>query len=348
MLRSRLTVLALLMTGLIPALQAEAQTPVRDWTDRPDDRAPAGIRDDGILRQGQLELLYNLHVMSHEGILAGTDEIPVALVISGADFNWPPFDTAPWSMTRQRHELEMRFGMLDWLGASIRVPWILASGEFVTEQLRGSPSVSGIGDVELHLLYGLHDVWPYRAHVSAGVALPTGSVNERGRLPDDPGLDRILPYSLQPGDGTVVLLPSAVFASENEAGTVGIKANARIPVGENDRGWTRGNVVEGHVWMAYRFTDWVSGSARITYRNTGNIDGFDPDVNRWSTPAANPDLQGGTRIELPLGVNFFFPEGPLQGNRLRAEFILPVHQDLDGPQVKARYGAALSWGITFF
>jgi hypothetical protein len=177
------------------------------------------------------------------------------------------------------------------------------------------------------------------------VALPTGSVEEIARLPNAPSSDQILPYPLQPGDGSLVVLPGADFVAENEAGTVGLRAHARVPVGENDRGWTRGTVFEGNVWMAYRFTDWVSGSVRINYRKTGNVDGFDPEVDAFGTPMAHPELQGGTRIELPIGINVRFAEGPLSGNMIRAEFILPVHQNLDGPQIKAKYGAAFSWSV---
>lgn len=348
MTRSRRTAILLVALALATAGTASAQLPVDDWTARPDDRAPAGLGEDALLRQGGLEILYNLRVMSHEDLLAETDEIPPVLVLSGAPPHWPAFDMVPLTHSTQRHELELRIGVLDWLGASVRVPWVVHSAEFATQQLVGSPSNAGIGDVEFHLLYALHDTWPYRAHVAAGVALPTGSVDAVDRLPNQPLQDQILPYTMQTGDGTVALLPAAVFVAENEAGTVGLRANARIPIGENDRGWTRGTVVEGHVWMGYRFTDWVSGSARLTVRRTGSVEGFDPAVDRFSTPSAHPELQGGTRIELPIGINLRFAEGPLARNRIRAEFILPVHQNLDGPQIKAKYGAALSWGVQLF
>ncbi len=349
MFRSRLTGAFVLAAGTLAALPGASQIPVSDWEERPDARAPAGLVDDRIPGRGQLEAFVSVSATSYQDLLAGTDEIPPSLVLSGVQPNWPPFDAAPLSGSRQRYELELRLGVIEWFGASIRVPWVVHSTEFfAANQLRGSPQVSGVGDVEISLLYALHEPWPYRAHLIAGVSLPTGATDERGRLPDDPGIDRILPYSMQPGDGTFALLPGAVFVAENDAGTVGLKANARIPLGENDRGWTRGTVVEGHLWMAYRFTDWVSGSARLSVRNTGNLSGFDPAVDRWSTPPANPDLQGGTRFDLPLGVNIHFPEGPLRGNHLRAEFVLPVHQDLDGPQLRARYGGTISWGITFF
>ncbi|MEX1256713.1 MAG: hypothetical protein WEG36_03740 [Gemmatimonadota bacterium] len=343
--RSRPTVMFLLSIGLLACTgSASAQLPVEDWMPRPDARAPAGISEDAFLSQGGIEVSYTFRVMSYEDLLFETDEIPPILVLSGTP-QWPAFDMVPLSMSRQRHEFEARVGLLDWLGASVRVPFVSNSAELATENLVGSPSASGLGDIEFHLLYALHQAWPYRAHLSIGAAVPTGSVEEIGQLPNAPFADQLLPYPLQPGDGTLVLLPGAAFVAENEAGTVGIRGHARIPIGENDRGWTRGGGFEGSLWMAYRFTDWVSGSVRIHFRKTGSIEGFDPDVDHLSSPMAHPELQGGTRIELPIGINIRFAEGPLRRNLIRAEFLLPVHQNLDGPQLKAKYGAAFSWSV---
>jgi hypothetical protein len=332
--------------GLLAAPHgASSQLPVSDWMPRPDERAPAGISEDHLLEQWQIEFSYRFRVMSFEDILVESDEVPPTLVLSGAPPNWPPFDMVPLTMSLQRHELEARVGILDWLGASVRVPFVSNSAELATSNFVGSPSASGLGDVEVHLLYALHQVWPYRAHLSAGVALPTGSVEAVDELPNAPGSNQVLPYPLQPGDGSLVVLPGATFVAENESGTVGLRAHARVPVGENDRGWKRGTVFEANIWLAYRFTDWVSGSARVNYRKTGNIEGHDPDVDPFGTPMAHPELQGGTRMELPIGINIRFMEGPLARNMIRAEFILPLHQNLDGPQIRAKYGAAFSWSV---
>jgi hypothetical protein len=319
-----------------------AQVQVGEWTERPDARAPAGVNQDAILAPFTYEVRYNVEFRSFEGLKVGTDDIPAVLVLQ----DW---DLAPLSMATQRHEIEVRAGILDWLGGSVRVPFLTTSAELVNEQFRGTPSASGLGDIEVRALLELHDIWPYRAHLVAGVSIPTGSVEEDGQLPDGPigGPDRTLPYPMQPGDGTFAILPGAVLVTENEFGTVGLQSEARIPVGENDRGWTRGTGLTAQAWMAYRFTDWVSGSARVSYQRTGDLSGSDESLFAFSSPLAHPDLQGGTRIEVPLGVNFRFPEGRLAGHRLHAEVILPVHQDLDGPQLKPATGAAISWGFAF-
>ena len=288
MLRSSVIAI-LLLAGLGWSIPATSQTVPEDWSDRPDARAPAGLSEDALLEPGTYEVRYSVEVVSFEGLKAGTEEIPPILVLR----DW---DLAPLSMTTQRHEVELRAGILDWLGGSVTLPFHRASTKFVNEQFRGNPSASGIGDVELHALVALHDIWPYRAHLTAGASLPTGSVEKAGSLPSgvvgEP--DRTLPYPMQPGDGTFAFLSGAVVVAENEVGTVGFRVRVRIPVGENDRGWTRGNSYDAQIWMAHRFTDWVSGSLRLSYLKRGDLSGADGSVNAFSSPLAHPDLQSGT------------------------------------------------------
>ncbi len=135
--------------------------------------------------------------------------------------------------------------------------------------------------------------------------------------------------------------------AENEFGTVGLRAQARFPIGENDRGWTRGNAYDAQIWMAYRFTDWVSGSARISYLKSGDLEGADESIDVFSSPLGHPDLQSGTRVEIPIGLNLLFREGALEGQRLGIELIIPLHQDLNGPQLIPSSGVAVAWGVTF-
>jgi hypothetical protein len=302
------------------------------------------VTEDRIPEQWRFEVIHHSRIMSYDGLLVGTEDYDPILVLMGQQVQW---DMAPTAMTLQRHDLEVRLGLLDWLGVSARLPLQHTSVDLITTQSGATSSSLGIGDLELHALYGLHDVWPYRAHLSLGVSLPTGSVTQADVMPNDPNQERILPYPMQPGSGVFSILPGATFVAENGRGTVGLQLNARFPVGENDRGWKPGTVFASNAWLSARFTEWVSGSVRLVYRKTGAMTGFDPAVDAGSVPMAHPDLQGGTLVELPIGLNIFFANGPLRGNRLRAELILPAHQDLDGPQIKAKYGAAFSWGIAF-
>jgi hypothetical protein len=99
--------------------------------------------------------------------------------------------------------------------------------------------------------------------------------------------------------------------------------------------------------MAYRFSDWLSGSIRVLGTRTGNITGADPTVDPTISPMGDPSLQGGTRVVLPVGVNIMFPRGPYWANRLGAEFVIPMHQNLDGPQIRQGFGVSVTWGLEF-
>ena len=48
-------------------------------------------------------------------------------------------------------------------------------------------------------------------------------------------------------------------------------------------------------------------------------------------PTARTDLRAGKRLDLGLGFNTEIKAG----QRLAIEYVLPLHQDLDGPQLKS-------------
>ncbi len=172
-MRQSTLIAVLLVAGLGWACPLVSQG-TQDWTDRPDARAPAGVNEDALLAPGTFEARYSVEVLRFEGLKVGTEEIPAFFVLD----DW---DLAPLSMTTQRHEIELRAGFLDWFGASLKVPFHHTSTELASTQLLGTPSASGFGDIEAHALIGLHETWPYRAHLIAGVSLPTGSVDGRDR-----------------------------------------------------------------------------------------------------------------------------------------------------------------------
>ena len=78
----------------------------------------------------------------------------------------------------------------------------------------------------------------------------------------------------------------------------------------------------------------VSTSLRLSARDTGSIDGADSALNPMMVPTADPDLRGGSVVDAGFGVNLIAQNGPLAGHRLAVEYSVPVHQDLDGPQLE--------------
>ena len=69
----------------------------------------------------------------------------------------------------------------------------------------------------------------------------------------------------------------------------------------------------------------------------------DVDLDPFENPANNTLALSGWRVDLPFGVNFVFPEGRFEGHRLGVEFIIPAHQDLDGPQLRHDWTLVAGW-----
>ena len=49
---------------------------------------------------------------------------------------------------------------------------------------------------------------------------------------------------------------------------------------------------------------------------------------------ADPGRRGGARVDLLAGINLAGTQGVLKGQRVFAEFGMPIYQNLDGPQLE--------------
>jgi len=91
----------------------------------------------------------------------------------------------------------------------------------------------------------------------------------------------------------------------------------------------------------------MSTSFRVAGETMGDIDGIDPQIVA-PVQTANPNFQGGDRVDLLLGVNLIAREdaGPLCGHRLALEAGMPVYQDLNGPQLSTDWTFTVGWQKT--
>ncbi len=142
---------------------------------------------------------------------------------------------------------------------------------------------------------------------------------------------------MQNGSGTFDLLPGITYTGRTEAWSWGSQFNSIVRLGENDDDYTLGNVYSASIWGARRWVDWLSSSARLIGEVVEDIDGADPQLNPLQVPTADPNLRAGNFLSLGLGLNFLVPSGPVEGVRLSVEVIIPVVQNLDGPQLERDY-----------
>ncbi len=328
-----------LFLTLIAASPAAAQT---EWTSgRPDGHAPIGVMGDHTHAAGEFMLSYRFMRMNMDGNRSGTDEVTTQAVLSD-------FMVSPLRMPMNMHMVGLMYAPSDAVTLMGMVPYITQSmdhetrmgGLFTTES-------SGIGDVSLSALIGLKREGSTRAHLTLGASAPTGGTDERDVTPMGPDPVR-LPYPMQIGSGTFDFRPALTFLGMSRSASWGLQGSAVLSIGENDQAYTWGNAVSGTGWFAIKAGSQLSLSARVLATVQGEIDGADPAYgNLMLAPTVRPDLRGGTRVDVPLGINVHFPDGVLKGHRIGAEWSFPVYQDLDGPQLETDWVLTVGWQKSF-
>jgi hypothetical protein len=346
MVRKIAGVLTLLAVSAVFQPMTAQNTKPHIWTaDRPDGKAPVSMTEDLILPKGvfQFGVRYLYTDMSGQGF--GTDSLSVNQVLS-------LFDVSPSEMVSHAVAVDVLLGLTNKMTLS-------ATGVFGQKnmdhlaRLNGQPNAflfyqtqaSGLQDVRVNLLYDILSGEDIRFHLHGGVSVPVGAIDTDDVTPFSDPQPTQLPYPQQLGSGTLDVTPGFTFNIQNQKASLGLQGKGTIRLGENDRGWALGDVYEGNIWAGLKGTDFVSAFLGARYTSWGNVEGFDLDLNPNESPAHNTLTQAGWRVDLPIGLNFVMPGGQLEGHRLGVEFLIPLHQDLDGPQLKHSWSIAAGWSV---
>lgn len=293
---------------------------------RPDGHAPLGVMGDHVHGKGEWMLSYRYMFMSMDGNRDGTENLSTNDVLED-------FMVSPEDMTMEMHMLGVMYAPSDNLTLMGMLPFVSKEMDHVTRMgTNFTTNSSGLGDIKFTGLYQILNQNRQAVHLNLGFSLPTGSIDERDDTPA--GDDVILPYPMQIGSGTVDLRPGVTYLGQSDNWSWGAQANTVLRLGENNRGYTVGNRYQLTGWTARKLNDNVSLSLRLDGETWEDYDGADPALNPAVIPTADPDLRGGTRLDVGVGLNTYFPDSFLPGGRLAAEFEFPVYQSLDGPQLE--------------
>lgn len=317
---------ALLALVAVPPLHAQ-------WTSsRPDGHAPIGVMGDHRHERGEVMLSYRFMRMSMAGSRIGTTPIADADIVSTTGQG---FMVTPTEMPMTMHMFGAMFAPSDQITLMVMAP-VLSSEMTHLTRAGGSftTTASGLGDVQAAAMVGLADWGRQTAFVTLGASLPTGSTTVMDVLPTSNGTAVQLPYPMQLGSGSVGFRPAITWLGQSDQWSWGSQGSAAFHLGENDRSWKVGNRGGATAWLARRLTGQTSLSVRVQGATWGDISGSDsaPSVNPMMVPTARTDLRGGTRVDAGLGLNIAVPNA--RGLRLAGEFLVPVMQDLHGPQLE--------------
>lgn len=199
---------------------------------------------------------------------------------------------------------------------------------------------SGMGDVVLTASHLVSSQTTHQWWLSAGVSLPTGSIDEKGDTPRAPG-DQQLPYTMQLGSGTYDF-PIELSYQKNEGHDIAFGITATLRTGKNDRDYRLGNRFAFNGRYRFDLAQDVKGIVGAEAQYIQAINGADqsllvPAAIPYPASITNPNLYGGKKVIAKLGLQW-----QLKSHyQFSLEGALPVYQNLNGPQPKERWRFAM-------
>ena len=142
-------------------------------------------------------------------------------------------------------------------------------------------------------------------------------------------------------------MPSATYTGKSGDWGWGAQLNGAIRLAENRRGYRLGDRLNTTAWFSRDLCEALSTSLRLNFDHWGNIHGSDRDLTLTAPPTADPRRRGGDRLEAGIGANYVFQNGTLRGVRLAAEFLHPITQKLDGPQLETDWNLTIGLQYAF-
>ena len=292
---------------------------------------------DHVHNAGEFMVSYRLGYMSMEGNRNGDSRVSNQQVLNN-------YMVAPTKMPMRMHMFGAMYGVTDQLTVGVMGGF----GEKEMDHVRRNGTNfemnnDGILDTKVNAMYQFYKDDMHRFQFNAGISLPTGSVDDR--KPNN----GIFAYPMQMGSGTYDLMPGISYSGQTHHWSWGSQANAVLPLGRNDRGYSFGNQYQLTGWGARRFGNIFSASLRLEGQSWDNVNGYDRELSgpNFMAPPMDSSLQGGERITTHIGLNAVIPEGILKGQRLAAEFGMPVYERLDGPRLETDYRFTLGLQYTF-
>jgi hypothetical protein len=304
---------------------------------RPDGLAPIGVRADHTLGTGQALLSFRYDQSSFDDLFSGSHRVSTASALANFPF-------APRRLFQNHETALLEYAPSDDFTMMMTLP-------FEHSRLDYAPAGGGNyttafgqpGDVTITGLYVLFRRPGQQLHVSFGLNTPTGFLDYLTVQPS-PAFPNI-PYVIRTSSGTFDLLPGLTYRGQNEHWTWGAQGSGTVHLGLNGFDYEVGDQVDLTAWLSRRWGHCWGTSARIDWQAWGNVRGADPRLDTTLAPTNRPDMQGGTRLNMLFGLNFYLPENRIPGQLFSLEVGVPVFQSLDGPQLGLDWALIVGWNM---
>jgi hypothetical protein len=242
---------------------------------------------------------------------------------------------------------------------------VMAMGSYISNEMRmevrtqnGSNftmTSDGIGDFTVlgkYRLYKDDNLVPTKqVSMIFGLSLPTGAIDRKftnNTVANQNGT--ILPFKMQLGSGTVDPIIGFTYQGSRDPWWWGFNTQLEAHVYNNDQGYHRGQEfrydfyamrqVHDKVVVHAQLNGWYEGHySAEPYNQRVLNNGHGGPTNSFTTPLFDPHNYGGHKMAISLGAQF--QPKPLHIFELTGT--IPVHQDLNGPQLRDSYMLRLSY-----
>jgi hypothetical protein len=302
--------------------------------DQAGDFAPVGVMLDHTHEKGDWTFLYRYQRVSFQDLLIGDDSVPASQLVPSR------YESVPTYQLVQTHLFGVMYAPHPRFTFALLLPYHVKDVTSFGTGLPPSMSTNGIGDARLMFMIPFVQKGTQKTQFNVGVSFPTGSIEER----EGPGSQR-LPYVMQLGSGTYDVHWGITYTGEYDFLSWGGQFESIYRVGENSVGYRLGSVYGASGWIAGSLGRWVTTSARLTWRRTNNIHGQDPTLDKTISPLNDNMIQAGSFLGIGPGVNVLLPY--FGGQRFAVEVIIPIYQNLDGPQLAKDLILTAGWQWLF-
>lgn len=304
------------------------------------------------LNNSPWQLNFTYKQLLFDGYKSGTDDISIDNVLfSPGDVRTNKnFPVVPTEITQEAFIFRLGYVINQLSSINVSLPYIK----------QGTDHISSVAGYENFLLVsdGIGDISANYSHIlkrwneqqltwSIGLSLPTGSIDEEGDTPREPG-NQQLPYTMQLGSGTWDIPLGLSYQKNMSTWIWHANLLAKIRTGKNDRDYRLGNRLTFSLSSKWRVQHNIKPLAKLQYTNWGSIRGQDDEITvpnpTFPYPAAitNPRYYGGKKVNATAGIEF-----PFINQIVTIEISKPLYQDLNGIQYDEEMSFSVNWDLAF-
>jgi len=294
---------------------------------RPEAYAPSSIMGEHLHPQGGFMVSLRYMNMNMNGNREGSDKINDETI-------YERFIVAPQDMTMQMYMLGVMYAPSDKLTLMLMQNFVKKDMDLTARMMMGNgmpmlnnfyTSSSGLGDLKLGLLFGIHERERNSFHLNAGFNIPIGEIKNRDATPMMANAK--LPYTMQLGTGTLDVTLGGTLKGTCDKFSWGIQQLNTFRTGSNSEDYRFGNFYELHTWAGYAISGTISTSIRLSGSIEGDINGADSELNPLMVTTADPDNYGGELVRGAIGVNVLLADNKLL---FGGEIGTPLYQNYNG------------------